>query len=107
MEFIACSTGSTTNIAEARCSNSDLGSRSFNCKVYLKPRRVVAERRDGKKPVKEVLKEYASSDPKKLRQLWLLYNVAHGKIGVLDEDEAHEKTKSQDGDKASNWLWPR
>jgi hypothetical protein len=99
MEFIVRTKDSTATVAEARVSSSVLDNRSISCEVHLKPGtyevlpKIVAERRSWRKPVDEVIKEYANSNPKKLRQLGQLYDIAHAKIGVLDEEEAHTKKK--------------
>ncbi|KXJ89257.1 hypothetical protein Micbo1qcDRAFT_165318 [Microdochium bolleyi] len=67
--------------------------RSVSCEVeldagkYFVLPKVTASRRDGSKPVEQVVKEYADQNPQKLRQIGMQYDLAHARGGVPDEDE--------------------
>lgn len=41
------------------------------------------------------MRRYAKKDPVKLRQVGLQHDIAHAKVGVLDEDAANEKRKKK------------
>ncbi|CAH0057488.1 unnamed protein product [Clonostachys solani] len=95
MEFLIRSVDSPAILGQARCSNHDPANRAINCEVYLKPGKyevlpkVHAERYPGRPPVEDVIKKYAIQNPRKLQQLGMQHDIAHAKVGVLDEDEVH------------------
>lgn len=71
----------------------DWENRSVSCEVELDPGKyfvlpkITATRKDGAKPVEEVVKQYADSNPQKLRQIGMQYDLAHARGGVPDEDD--------------------
>ncbi|CAH0002023.1 unnamed protein product [Clonostachys byssicola] len=101
LEFVVRQLGSPLVLAEAKCHRGISERRSVNCEVHLKPGvyeilpRVTAERHPYKRTVEEVVKDFADVNPHKLRQVGMQYDLAHSKTGVLDEDEAQERKKSQ------------
>ncbi|KAI0128818.1 calpain family cysteine protease [Xylariales sp. AK1849] len=76
--------------------------RSVSCEVDLEPGKyevlpkITATRNNGSKPVEEVVKEYAEKNPQKLRQVGMVYDLAHAKGGVPDEHELLEKRKVEE-----------
>ncbi|KAJ4261603.1 hypothetical protein NW762_007034 [Fusarium torreyae] len=73
--------------------------RSINCEVELEPGtyevipKIVAERFVFLPTVQKMVKRAADSNPQKLRQIGLQYDLAHAKGGILDEDEALRKKR--------------
>ncbi|CAH0056107.1 unnamed protein product [Clonostachys solani] len=104
MNFIVLPSGSDEAIAEARSSKLDSNDRSASCEIFLQPGkydvipRVLAER-SNLPPVEDIVKEYSTADPLKLQQKGLLYDIAHAKVGVLDEDEAYVKKRQEEKEK--------
>ncbi|RKL09491.1 hypothetical protein BFJ71_g1352 [Fusarium oxysporum] len=73
--------------------------RSINCEVELEPGtyevipKITAERYYWLPTVQKMVKMGADSNPQKLRQIGLQYDLAHAKGGIVDEDEALRKKK--------------
>ncbi|ENH72571.1 Calpain-9 [Fusarium oxysporum f. sp. cubense race 1] len=73
--------------------------RSINCEVELEPGtyevipKITAERYYWLPTVQKMVKMGADSNPQKLRQIGLQYDLAHAKGGIIDEDEALRKKK--------------
>lgn len=73
--------------------------RSINCEVELEPGtyevipKITAERYYWLPTVQKMVKMAADSNPQKLRQIGLQYDLAHAKGGIVDEDEALRKKK--------------
>ncbi|CAI6061124.1 unnamed protein product [Clonostachys chloroleuca] len=101
MNFIILPSGSDEPIGEAHCSKLDSNDRSANCEIFLQPGkydvipRVIAAN-SNLPPVEDVVKEYSTADPLKLQQKGLLYDIAHAKVGVIDEDAAYAKKKQEE-----------
>ncbi|KAJ9138629.1 Cysteine proteinase [Pleurostoma richardsiae] len=76
--------------------------RSVSCEVELEPGRyevlpkVTATRDKDKPAVEAVVKEWAEKNPQKLRQVGMLYDLAHAKGGVPDEDKALEAKRAEE-----------
>ncbi|KAH6695406.1 calpain-1 catalytic subunit [Plectosphaerella plurivora] len=75
--------------------------RSVSCEVDLPPGRyevlpkITATRRRGARGVVDVVREYADKNPQKLRQVGMLYDLAHAQGGIPDEDGAIEKERRE------------
>ncbi|KAF4448636.1 hypothetical protein F53441_7985 [Fusarium austroafricanum] len=73
--------------------------RSVNCEVELEPGiyevipKIMAERYAWLPTVQKTVKMGADSNPHKLRQIGLQYDLAHAKGGIVDEDEALRKKR--------------
>lgn len=102
LEFIVRASGSEKKVAEARSNKVINDNRSVNCEVHLKPGtyevvpKVLAQQCGWKHPVEDIIKEYATRNPVKLQQQGIQYDIAHAKVGVLDEDEVHIKKKEEE-----------
>ncbi|KAH8194709.1 hypothetical protein TruAng_011121 [Truncatella angustata] len=76
--------------------------RSVSCEIHLEPGKyevlpkITATRKDGSKPVEDVVREHAEKNPQKLRQVGMAYDLAHAKGGVPDEDELLEAKKAEE-----------
>jgi hypothetical protein len=94
--------------------NTSIDQRSVNCEVYLQPGiyevfpKVTASHCVWQKTVEEVVKRQAQENPAKLRKVGLQYDLAHAKVGVLDEDEkqrnkrlAQRRKKKQKAEKGN------
>ncbi|KAL5877297.1 hypothetical protein ACKVWC_006456 [Pyricularia oryzae] len=68
------------------------GKRSVSCEVELEAGRyevipkITATRDTNKDMVEDIVKERAQSNPQKLRQIGMQYDLAHAKAGITDED---------------------
>jgi hypothetical protein len=75
--------------------------RSVSCEVDLAPGRyevlpkITATRRRGARGVVDVVREYADKNPQKLRQVGMLYDLAHAQGGIPDEDGAIEARRAE------------
>ncbi|VUC32801.1 unnamed protein product [Clonostachys rosea] len=102
LEFIVRASGSEKKIAEARYNKVINENRSINCEVYLKPGtyevipKVLAQQQGWKNPVEDIIKEYATRNPLKLQQQGIQHDIAHAKVGVLDEDDLYIKKKEEE-----------
>ncbi|PCD44902.1 hypothetical protein AU210_000352 [Fusarium oxysporum f. sp. radicis-cucumerinum] len=89
--------------------------RSINCEVELEPGtyevipKITAERYYWLPTVQKMVKMGADSNPQKLRQIGLQYDLAHAKGGI-EEDEEEPSKKEDDTaaklDKAPPGFWP-
>ncbi|KAF9771918.1 hypothetical protein IL306_010387 [Fusarium sp. DS 682] len=76
--------------------------RSVNCEVELEPGtyevipKIIAERYHWLPTVQKMVKMGADSNPQKLRQIGLQYDLAHAKGGIVDEDEALRKKREME-----------
>ncbi|KAI6373265.1 hypothetical protein MCOR25_003472 [Pyricularia grisea] len=68
------------------------GNRSVSCEVELEAGcyevipKITATRDTNKDMVEDIVKERAQSNPQKLRQIGMQYDLAHAKAGITDED---------------------
>lgn len=68
------------------------GDRSVSCEVDLEAGRyevipnITATRDTDKDMVEDIVKARAQSNPQKLRQIGMQYDLAHAKVGIADED---------------------
>jgi hypothetical protein len=105
LEFLVRDASSKNKIAEARVGMSNPDARSIACEVRLKPGtyevipKITALEVDDTKKVEDAVKEYVKSNPMKLQQMGMLYDLSHAKAGVLDEDDALLKRKDLDKQK--------
>ncbi|KAH6885761.1 hypothetical protein B0T10DRAFT_83787 [Thelonectria olida] len=73
--------------------------RSINCELSLEAGtyevipNISADRDPDRATVEQVVKATADTNPQKLRQVGLQYDLAHAKGGVLDEDEELQKRR--------------
>jgi hypothetical protein len=110
LEFLVRDASSKTKIAEARVGMSNPDARSITCEVRLKPGtyevipKVTALEVDDTKKVEDAVKEYVKSNPMKLQQMGMLYDLSHAKVGVLDEDDALLKKRDIDRQKQKENL---
>lgn len=100
LEFQLKSVGSdSVNFFNSNRISASLDIRSVNCEVNLKPGlyevipKVTATHAPWRKPVEQVVMDQVKSNPAKLRQVGMQYDLAHAKAGVLDEDEAQRKIR--------------
>ncbi|KAK0634587.1 hypothetical protein B0T17DRAFT_502226 [Bombardia bombarda] len=89
----------------------DRQERSVSCEIDLEPGRyevlpkVTARRFLSKSTVEDVVKDLAGINSDKLRQVGMLYDLAHSKGGIIDEDEVllqkreEKKKKAQEREK--------
>ncbi|CAH0046469.1 unnamed protein product [Clonostachys solani] len=102
LEFIVRALGSEKKVAEARFNRVINENRSVNCEVYLKPGnyevipKVLAQQRGWRHPVEDIIKDYATWNPIKLQQQGIQHDIAHAKVGVLDEDDVYIKKKEEE-----------
>jgi hypothetical protein len=98
-------TGDGDSTAERICQVMpvhEYENRAVSCEIDLEPGhyevlpKITATRHDADSsahPVEKVVKKYADSNPQKLRQIGALYDEAHAKGGVLDEDGELQRKK--------------
>ncbi|KAK2682412.1 hypothetical protein RAB80_000358 [Fusarium oxysporum f. sp. vasinfectum] len=89
--------------------------RSINCEVELEPGtyevipKITAERYYWLPTVQKMVKMGADSNPQKLRQIGLQYDLAHAKGGIEEDEEEPSKKEDDTGakpDKAPPGFWP-
>lgn len=102
LEFQLKSVGSdSVNFFNSNRISASLDIRSVNCEVNLKPGvyevipKVTATHANWRKPVEQVVMDQVKSNPAKLRQVGMQYDLAHAKAGVLDEDETQRKIRQE------------
>ncbi|ETS80742.1 hypothetical protein PFICI_08271 [Pestalotiopsis fici W106-1] len=75
--------------------------RAVSCEVHLEPGtyevlpKITAKRHGRSKPIEDVVKEYSETNPQKLRQVGMQYDLAHAKGGIPDEDARVEAKKDE------------
>lgn len=80
--------------------------RSVSCEVDLEPGRYeilpqISATRDKKEPtLDKLVKQFAESNPQKLRQVGMQYDLAHAKGGITDEDSKIEDQRAKERQKA-------
>ena len=101
IEFLLRKCGLNETLAEVPgAPHSDR--ESANCEIHLEPgtyevlTKVIAERSNLGKAVEKVVQIHADKNPKKLRQIGMQYDLAHAKVGVLDEDAELERKKEKE-----------
>ncbi|KAH7133348.1 hypothetical protein B0J13DRAFT_587619 [Dactylonectria estremocensis] len=115
LQFLLKSVDSATPICHVRSANS-WDRRSINCEINLEPGtyevvpNIYAERDEDRPTVEQIVQAHADSNPQKLRQVGLQYDISHAKGGVLDEDvelqkkRAHEKKKQRSKKKKASYV---
>lgn len=103
IEFLLRKSDSTETLAEVRgTSYSD--TKTANCEIWLEPGtyevlpKITAER-SSRKAAEKVIQIHADKNPKKLRQIGMKYDLAHAKVGVLDEDAELERKREKEKNK--------
>jgi len=100
LHFLLQKEGGDEHICRVRPAH-DWERRQVSCEVNLEPGRYevlpkITVTRDTSKPmVEDVIAKYADENPVKLRQIGMLYDLAHAKGGIPDEDEEVNKKKEE------------